>query len=160
MSAVGVILTGAPGSGKSVTIQALSDLLAELGVEHGAIESEQLGWGHPWLPFPDVVRQLQAVLAAQVRLGRRQFLVAATTETDEQLEALVAAMGMGPSLSWRSALLPMWWRIACSNGSRRSGRAVRGSPRMLGSSLALFRTCVEWMWPSTPSSGRLQMWPA
>jgi dephospho-CoA kinase len=93
MATVGVIVTGAPGSGKSVTLQALSDLLTDLAVEHGAIESEQLAWGYPWLPFGDMVGQLQAVLAAQARIGRRLFLVAATPETDEQLDALVEAVG-------------------------------------------------------------------
>jgi hypothetical protein len=57
------------------------------------MESEQLAWGHPWFAFSEMLVQLRAVLLAQRRLGRRLFVVSATAETDEQLEALVTATG-------------------------------------------------------------------
>ena len=44
-----IVITGAPGSGKSSVAQAFTTLLDNAGIAHGAIESEQLAWGTPWL---------------------------------------------------------------------------------------------------------------
>jgi chloramphenicol 3-O-phosphotransferase len=93
-----VVIVGAPGAGKSSTVEALSDLLAEGGTQHGALELEQLSWGHPWLPFAETIPQLEGVIAAQRMLGRELFLITATTETDEELERLVAALEPSPVL--------------------------------------------------------------
>jgi adenylate kinase family enzyme len=87
------VITGAPGSGKSSVAEAFTTLLENAGVEHGAIESEQLAWGSPWLPDPQVREQLAAVLRLQRGYGRRLFVVVATTETQVDLEALLAAIG-------------------------------------------------------------------
>jgi chloramphenicol 3-O-phosphotransferase len=93
-----IVITGAPGSGKSSVAQAFTTLLDNAGVEHGAIETEQLAWGTPWLPDAFVHEQLALVLAAQRRFGRRLFVVVATTETQEDLDALLAAIGAERSL--------------------------------------------------------------
>jgi chloramphenicol 3-O-phosphotransferase len=87
-----LLLTGAPGSGKSSALEALTTLLEIDGVAHGAIESEQLAWGWPWLSFSEATEQLAAVLAFQRRAGRQLFLLAATTETVAELRALVEAI--------------------------------------------------------------------
>jgi hypothetical protein len=86
-----IVITGAPGSGKSAVAQAFTTLLDNAGVEHGAIESEQLAWGTPWLTDARVHEQLAAVCRLQRGYGRRLFVVVATTETQEDLEALLAA---------------------------------------------------------------------
>jgi len=93
-----IVITGAPGCGKSSVAQAFTTLLDNAGVEHGAIESEQLAWGTPWLPDSLVHEQLAAVSALKRGYGRRLFVVVATTETQEDLEALLAAIGGGRSL--------------------------------------------------------------
>lgn len=90
-----IVIIGAPGAGKTTAVEALSDLLAESGTPHGAIELEQLAWGHPWLPFAAAAAQLRTVLIEQRRLGRTLFLITATPETDDELESLVAANGRG-----------------------------------------------------------------
>lgn len=87
-----VVLTGAPGTGKSSALEALTTLLEISGVEHGAIESEQLAWGWPWLPFGVALQQLEAVLALQRRAGRHLFLVVATTENVEELRGVIDAI--------------------------------------------------------------------
>ena len=87
------MITGAPGAGKSSVAQAFTILLDNAGVEHGAIESEQLAWGAPWLPDDLVHEQLAAVVRLQRGYGRRLFVVVATTETAEDLDGLVAAVG-------------------------------------------------------------------
>ena len=88
-----IVITGAPGSGKSSVAQAFTTLLDNAGVEHGAIESEQLAWGTPWLPDEQAREQLAAVVALQRGYGRRRFVVVATTETQADLDGLVTAIG-------------------------------------------------------------------
>ncbi len=88
---VALVLTGAPGAGKSSVLQALGTLLEIDGVEYGAIESEQLAWGAPLLPAREWTPQLDAVLALQRQAGRQRFLVAATAENADELRAVVEA---------------------------------------------------------------------
>jgi chloramphenicol 3-O-phosphotransferase len=87
------VITGGPGTGKSSVAQAFTTLLDNAGIEHGAIESEQLAWGSPWLPDRLVHEQLAAVVRLQRGYGRRLFVVVATTETQADLESLLAAIG-------------------------------------------------------------------
>jgi chloramphenicol 3-O-phosphotransferase len=88
-----LIVTGAPGSGKTSVAQALTSLLDNAGVEHGAIESEQLAWGSPWLADAQVHAQLAELLRMQRGFGRRLFVVVATTETEDDLASLIRAIG-------------------------------------------------------------------
>ena len=74
-----VVITGGPGTGKSSVAQAFTTLLENAGIEHGAIESEQLAWGSPWLPDRLVREQLAAVIRLQRGYGRRLFVVVAAT---------------------------------------------------------------------------------
>ena len=73
--------------------QAFTTLLDNAGVEHGAIESEQLAWGTPWLPDARVHEQLAALLRLQRGYGRWRFVVVATTETQADLDGLLGAIG-------------------------------------------------------------------
>jgi len=89
-----LILTGAPGSGKSSVLDALSTLFEIDGQPFGAIESEQLARGWPWLPSSDWLPQLAAVIALQRAAGRALFLVAATTETELELQGVIDAVAV------------------------------------------------------------------
>jgi dephospho-CoA kinase len=82
-----IVITGAPGSGKSSVAQAFTTLLDNAGIEHGAIESEQLAWGTPWLSEALVHEQLAVVLSTD---GRAADDVAA-----ELYEAYVNGAGWG-----------------------------------------------------------------
>ncbi|MHB8242182.1 MAG: AAA family ATPase [Solirubrobacteraceae bacterium] len=93
-----LILIGAPGSGKSSVLEALATRLEIAGVPHGAIESEELSRGLPLLAGDVWTRQLAEVLRIQREAGRRLFLIAATPETDEELQALLDATGAPTSL--------------------------------------------------------------
>jgi adenylate kinase family enzyme len=93
-----IVITGAPGSGKSSLAQAFTTLLDNAGIPHGAIESEQLAWGTPWLPDAHGHEQLATVLEMQRGYGRRLFVVVATTETQEDLDGLLAAIGASRTL--------------------------------------------------------------
>ena len=93
-----LILTGAPGSGKSSVLDALTTLLEIERVHFGAVESEQLARGYPWLLASEWVPQLAAVVALQKVVGRDTFLVVATTEVRDQLLAVVNAVDAEPVL--------------------------------------------------------------
>jgi hypothetical protein len=93
-----LILTGPPGAGKSSVLEALTTLLEIDDVEFSALESEQLAWGSPWLSAEQWLPQLAAVMALQREVGRRLFLVAATTETTDELRCVVEAVGADRSV--------------------------------------------------------------
>ena len=86
-----LLLIGAPGAGKSTVLDALATLLEREGIEHGAIESEELTRGFPPLANALLVEQLAAALALQRGAGRRLFLIAFTAETDAELRAALDA---------------------------------------------------------------------
>jgi shikimate kinase len=86
-----VVLIGAPGAGKSSVLEALATLHDIDGVEHGALEAEQLSLGRPLLPAGSWVPQLEAVLSLQREVGRRRFLISATVEDAEDLVAVRSA---------------------------------------------------------------------
>ena len=99
MTTWAVLLTGAPGAGKSSVLEELATLLEIDGVEFGALESEQLGWGLPWLSGEPWLNQLRAVLDLQRQAGRRRFLLAATTETSDELAAVRDAIAVDQLVS-------------------------------------------------------------
>jgi gluconate kinase len=93
-----VVLTGAPGAGKSSVLDALATRLEIEGVAHGAIESEQLARGFPLLAGSQWTEQLTAVLRLQREAGRVLFLIASTTETAQELRDVLGAAGAERSL--------------------------------------------------------------
>ena len=88
-----LVLTGAPGAGKSSILDALTTLLELEGIEHGAIESEELARGFPPLENAVLAEELSRALELQRRAGRRLFLVAFTAETADELRAVARATG-------------------------------------------------------------------
>lgn len=92
VSSTAIVITGAPGAGKSSVLERLATLLETEGVAFGALESEQLAWGSPWLDNEPWLSQLAAVMRLQRDAGRSLFIVAATTETSRQLEAVHEAI--------------------------------------------------------------------
>ncbi|HUA48622.1 MAG TPA: hypothetical protein VMA77_25545 [Solirubrobacteraceae bacterium] len=93
-----LILTGAPGAGKSSVLDALSTMLELERVPFGAVETEQLARGWPWLRASEWMPQLAAVIDLQRQLGRETFLVVATTETEQELRAVIDAVGADRTL--------------------------------------------------------------
>jgi chloramphenicol 3-O-phosphotransferase len=93
-----LILIGAPGAGKSSVLEALATQLEIDGVEHGAVEVDELARGVPWLTLEECLPILAGVVAHHRAAGRSRFLVAATPETDAELRAVVSAVGAGEPL--------------------------------------------------------------
>ena len=93
-----LILTGAPGAGKSSVLDALSTLLEIERVEFGAIETEQLARGYPWLGASQWTAQLEVVIGLQRQAGRETFLIVATTETEQELRGVTTAVAADPAV--------------------------------------------------------------
>ena len=87
-----LLLVGAPGTGKSTTLGALSSELERREIPHGSFETEQLSMGWPLLPASAWIPALTAVLTQQRTAGRDLFLLAATPESPSDLIALHAAI--------------------------------------------------------------------
>jgi len=88
-----VILIGAPGAGKSSVLETLATLLEIDRTPHGRIESEAVGLGFPSLPAEAWMPMVEEVLILQRRAGRELMLIAATPESEAELQQLRAAAG-------------------------------------------------------------------
>jgi chloramphenicol 3-O-phosphotransferase len=87
-----VIVTGAPGSGKSSTLEALSDRLHDEDVAHACIDADAVGWAHPALPATTHLRHV-AALAGLYRVARYDLLlVGAAISSAPERDALVDAL--------------------------------------------------------------------
>ena len=87
-----VLLTGAPGAGKTTVLTALMDLLEADDVQYAAIEMEALALVHP-LPDDDAAFQHIEFVAESFRdRGYPRLLVSATIEDNEYLRRLLAAL--------------------------------------------------------------------
>jgi pimeloyl-ACP methyl ester carboxylesterase len=53
-----------------------------------------LAWGWPWLAISEWLPQLAAVISLQRAAGRRLFLVAATTDTQLELQGVIDALAV------------------------------------------------------------------
>ena len=93
-----LILTGAPGSGKSSVLVELGTRLEIEGRAYGAFETEQLAQGSPLLRNEEWIPQLAAVLRLQRELGRRLFLIAATLESESDLRGVIESTGADKTL--------------------------------------------------------------
>jgi shikimate kinase len=87
-----LVITGPPGSGKSTTLEALSDLLYDHDVAHACLDVDALSWAHPGLP-PDARLRRVAALASLYRGdGYDLLLVAGSIASPTQRDALVDAV--------------------------------------------------------------------
>ena len=88
-----VVITGAPGSGKTETLIGLHDALADAGIAHAAVDVDEVAWT---FPYPDAAARLEAVrdaCASHRRRGASLFLLAEVVETPAQLRDLLEAAG-------------------------------------------------------------------
>ena len=88
-----MILIGAPGAGKSSVLDALCARLEVADIGFGAIEVEHVLRGWPWMDFEEELRLLAGLIALQRERGRESFLIVATPETDDELQAVIDAVG-------------------------------------------------------------------
>lgn len=137
-----LVLTGAPGAGKTSVLEALTTLLEIDGIAYGALETEQLGWGSPWLADELRLRQLAAVVTLQRQAGREVFLLAATTETTEQLHAFIRSVDVDRVLVILLCAAP---DVVASRVARREPDAWPGKPALIAHArdLALSMSTID-----------------
>jgi energy-coupling factor transporter ATP-binding protein EcfA2 len=87
-----IVITGAPGAGKSTVLEAFTSLLDNDRVPFAAFETEQLAHGYPWLDEETTYEVVAVVVEALKVRGRSLFVVTATTETDAHIDALRTAL--------------------------------------------------------------------
>jgi hypothetical protein len=101
-----VILTGAPGSGKTVCLTALSDALVDDQIAHAAVDSDEVAWAYP---FPDLAQRAEHVRAlwdSHRRTGQDLLLLAEVIESPGHLSDLLALLGADDHLLVRLEAAP------------------------------------------------------
>src|SRR5690349_11921385 len=87
-----IVITGAPGAGKSTVLDAFTGLLDNDRVPFAAFETEQFAWGYPWLDEETAYAVVAVAVEALKVRGRSLFVVSATTETDAHIDGLRVAL--------------------------------------------------------------------
>jgi hypothetical protein len=87
-----LVITGAPGSGKSATLEALSDRLHDRDVAHACIDADALGWAHPALPAAAHLRHLAALSDLYREARYDLLLVAAAVPSPSARDKLIDAV--------------------------------------------------------------------
>lgn len=88
-----VVITGAPGSGKSQTLEALSDVLHDHDIAHACIDADDLNWAHPAPSAEAQMRHVAALAGLYGGEGYDLLLVAAAMPSPEERDALITALG-------------------------------------------------------------------
>ena len=88
-----LVLTGPPGAGKTDVLAVLSNRLVADDVRHATVEVEALTSAHPALSDEQWIGPVRAVCSPYRRFGYELLLVTVTADTQEDLDATVAAIG-------------------------------------------------------------------
>ena len=87
-----VVISGAPGSGKTATLTALADALAGAEIPFAAIDVDEVAWAYPFPDDADRFGYLGGAWQAHRRAGQELVLVGEVVETPEALRMLLAAV--------------------------------------------------------------------
>jgi hypothetical protein len=96
-----VVLTGPPGSGKTVALTALLDALAEDAIPHAGVDVDEVAWA---FPFPDLSQRCEHLRAwrdSHVRAGATLLVVAEVIETQAHLADVLGVLGADDHLTAR-----------------------------------------------------------
>ena len=89
-----LLITGPPGSGKSATLEALSDRLHDQDIAHACLDADALSWAHPAVSSEAQTRHVGALSSLYRDEGYDLLLVAgpiaSATERDVLAHALAA----------------------------------------------------------------------
>src|SRR4051794_36251564 len=82
-----LVLTGAPGAGKTSVLEALTDALTAEDMRHATVEVEAITSAHPPLGNDQWTMPVEAICGLYRRFGYDLLLVTATVELDELVAA-------------------------------------------------------------------------
>lgn len=136
-----LILTGAPGAGKTSVLGELGTRLEIAGHPYGSIEAEQLAQGSPLLRGEEWIPQLAAVLRLQREVGRRLFLIVATVESEAELRGVIEAADADKTVvvCLRASAETLAARLDAREPSRWPGKeALVGRARQLADKIPAF----------------------
>src|SRR3954452_7293419 len=123
-----LVLTGAPGAGKTTTLTALMGRLEAAGARFAAVEVEALALVHPWADDDAAFEHLAFVAASFARRGYRLLLASATVRGPAYL-ACAPRWQPTTFCSSRSLRRPRSCGVASPSASRRTGSACCGCLR-------------------------------
>jgi hypothetical protein len=86
------LVTGPPGSGKTVALTALLDALAADGIPHAGVDVDEVSWA---FPFPDLHRRCEHLRSwrdSHARDGATLFVIAEVIESATHLADVLAAL--------------------------------------------------------------------
>jgi chloramphenicol 3-O-phosphotransferase len=88
-----VVITGAPGAGKSVCLMALSDMLVVDELAHAVIDVDEVAWAFPYPSNEERFELARAAAETHRVQGKELLLVAEVVESDDELAQLIGAVG-------------------------------------------------------------------
>ncbi len=88
-----LVITGPPGAGKTEVLTALSDLLVADDIRHASVEVEALTSAHPPLDDGQWTAPVRAVCDLYRQLRYDLLLFTATLESQDDLDAVLRAIG-------------------------------------------------------------------
>jgi hypothetical protein len=93
-----VVLSGAPGSGKTVCLEALSDALIHDEISHAAIDVDEVAWAFPYPDNAERLERLRALWESHRGAGHGLLLMVEVIESSAHLGEVLAAVGAGDHL--------------------------------------------------------------
>jgi chloramphenicol 3-O-phosphotransferase len=88
-----VLVTGAPGVGKTTYLTALTDVLADDGIAHATIEADDVSWAYPYPDLRARTEYVRRAWAAYRDNGHELVLLGEVVESPEHLAELLGAVG-------------------------------------------------------------------
>lgn len=88
-----LLITGPPGSGKSRTLEALSDRLHDQDIAHACLDADALSWAHPAVSSEAHTRHIAALSSLYRDEGYDLLLVAAAIASATERDVLIEALG-------------------------------------------------------------------
>lgn len=93
-----VLVTGAPGVGKTTYLTALTDVLADDGVAHAAIDADDVSWAYPYPDLKARTVYIRRMWEAHRDQGHDLLLLGELVESPDHLGELLEAVGAGDHL--------------------------------------------------------------
>jgi broad-specificity NMP kinase len=105
-----VLVTGPPGAGKTATLIALVDALADDNIAHAAVDVDEVAWAYPYPDLAGRCDYLGAAWAAHRKAGHELLLVAEVVESGEHLAQILGSVEADDHLLVRLEATPATMR--------------------------------------------------